>query len=119
MAENDHVLDNFGSEDMENISLPMYSFVRSLITGYYILYIIIAFIVHLVFIAKSSYTTRNLLSTSQWETCDFETNYLRNESDPDHKSTTPNEAYGWMILHILCVIVIFIGIQLNYKTYSI
>ena len=59
---------------------------------------------------KSSYHSRHLLSgTSKWETCDFETNYLRNESDPDNKNTTPNEAYGWMVLHIFCVIVIFIG----------
>ncbi|CAB4027349.1 sodium potassium calcium exchanger 4-like isoform X3, partial [Paramuricea clavata] len=68
--------------------------------------------IHNISSGKSSYSTRHLLSTSKWETCDFETNYLRNESDPDHKNTTPNEAYGWMTLHILGVIIIFIALAI-------
>lgn len=62
-----------------------------------------------IILGESSYFTRHLLFTSKWETCDFETDYVRNESSLADKDITPNSAYGWLALHIMCVIIIFVG----------
>lgn len=55
--------------------------------------------------------SRHLLSTVEWETCNFEVGQERNYSDPETWST-PTKAYAWLTLYIFCVLVIFIALAI-------
>jgi len=60
---------------------------------------------------ESIFRSRHLLSTVEWETCNFEIGHARNYSNRD-SWRAPTRAYGWLTLHIFCVLVIFIALAI-------
>ena len=61
---------------------------------------------------ESAFLSRHLLSTVEWETCNFEIGHERNYSNRESWTTRP-EAYGWLALYIFCILIIFIGKSLK------
>ncbi|XP_031548697.1 sodium/potassium/calcium exchanger 3-like [Actinia tenebrosa] len=57
------------------------------------------------------YRSRHLLSSVEWEKCDFEIGNTRNYSDPG-SWWTGNSAYGWLCLYVFGVLVIFIALAI-------
>ena len=53
--------------------------------------------------------SRKLLSTVEWEKCDYEIGYARNYSEPPSKWRTPSVAYLWIILYIFLTFTVFVG----------
>lgn len=62
---------------------------------------------------EAVFRSRHLLSSVEWEKCDFEVGNKRNYSDPGSWRTV-NSAYGWVCLYVFGILVIFIG-MCNYK----
>lgn len=60
---------------------------------------------------ESIFRSRHLLSTVEWETCNFEIGHARNYSNRD-SWWAPTEAYGWLALHVFCILVIFIALAI-------
>ncbi|XP_078379256.1 sodium/potassium/calcium exchanger 4-like isoform X2 [Oculina patagonica] len=60
---------------------------------------------------ESIFRSRHLLSTVEWETCNFEIGHARNYSNRE-SWWAPTKAYGWLALHIFCVLVIFIALAI-------
>ncbi|KAK2573661.1 Sodium/potassium/calcium exchanger 3 [Acropora cervicornis] len=60
---------------------------------------------------ESAFQSRHLLSTVEWETCNFEIGHERNYSDRESWTTRP-EAYGWLTLYIFCILVIFVALAI-------
>lgn len=58
---------------------------------------------------ESVFRSRHLLSTVEWETCNFEIGHERNYSSRETWST-PTKAYGWLALYIFAILVIFIAL---------
>lgn len=61
--------------------------------------------------SESAFQSRHLLSTVEWETCNFEIGHERNYSDRESWTTRP-EAYGWLTLYIFCILVIFVALAI-------
>ncbi|XP_058950607.2 sodium/potassium/calcium exchanger 3 isoform X5 [Pocillopora verrucosa] len=59
----------------------------------------------------SVFQSRHLLSSVEWETCNFEIGHSRNYSTRE-TWWAPKEAYGWLALHIFCVLVIFVALAI-------
>lgn len=62
----------------------------------------------LYFSTESVFQSRHLLSTVEWETCNFEIGHERNYSNRE-SWTAPRKAYAWLALHIFLILVIFVG----------
>lgn len=60
---------------------------------------------------ESAFLSRHLLSTVEWETCNFEIGHERNYSNRESWTTRP-EAYGWLALYIFCILIIFIALAI-------
>lgn len=59
----------------------------------------------------SVFQSRHLLSSVEWETCNFEIGHSRNYSARE-TWWAPDEAYGWLALHIFSVLVIFVALAI-------
>ena len=53
--------------------------------------------------------SRKLLSTVEWEKCDFEIGFARNYSQPASDWKTPAVAYLWIILYVFLTFTVFVG----------
>ncbi|XP_028513776.1 sodium/potassium/calcium exchanger 1 isoform X2 [Exaiptasia diaphana] len=58
-----------------------------------------------------SFTSRHLLSTVEWEKCDFEIGHTRNYSAPD-SWTTVKTGYAWAALYFAGILWIFIALAI-------
>ena len=53
-------------------------------------------------------TTRHLLSTVEWERCNFEIGHTRNYSAPS-SWYAPSSAYGWVVMYCILIFIVFVG----------
>lgn len=60
---------------------------------------------------ESVFQSRHLLSTVEWETCNFEIGHERNYSNRE-SWTAPRKAYAWLALHIFLILVIFVALAI-------
>lgn len=56
-------------------------------------------------------TGRHLLSTVEWERCDFEIGHKRNYSHLESWSS-PAEAYAWVALYVVLILIVFVALAI-------
>lgn len=62
-------------------------------------------------VSQVTYTSRHLLSTVQWEQCDFEIGHKRNYSEPS-SWTHPSIANGWVALYVFLTLIVFVALAI-------
>lgn len=56
--------------------------------------------------------TRKLLSTVEWEKCDYELGFSRNYSEPTSEWRTPTTAYFWITLYVFLTFTVFVALAI-------